>query len=114
MRFTKDTIQETKARVKSSKKPLLTIKIKAMETITGTAIKRQSYDRTDRKKQQDLILEFLNGGKFNAWELAKMSGLLITSVRARLNELQKAGKVKISGIRYYGPTERNISVYEKT
>ena len=85
-----------------------------METITGTQIKKQSYDRTNRKKQQETILELLQYGKFNAWELAQMSGLLITSIRARLNELQKAGKVKISGIRYYGPTERNISVYEKT
>ena len=85
-----------------------------MENYINTMeIRRESYNKVNKGSQYEKILLCFNGNEMSAWDISEKTGLLITSVRARLNELRKKGTVIITKAETYTPTKRKVSFFKK-
>lgn len=74
----------------------------------------ESLKQLEKAKRYAMILDLLSQYEdgFTSREIKEMLGFDdVNAVRPRLTELEKKGKVKVTGTRYDPITERNVSVY---
>jgi len=77
--------------------------------------RRASYDETNRRlalATREIFNEILMRGPCGAWEIAAATDRMVYTVRPRLTELQKAGRIKAVGTRWHAPTERREAVWD--
>lgn len=77
--------------------------------------RRESHDETNRtvvtvsKRVYGSILNYGPGG---AWEIARRMGRPVYTIRPRITELFKQGKIKDIGTRWCEATQRNETVWD--
>lgn len=77
--------------------------------------RRESYGETNKKVvsvSHEIYNVLLFDGPLTAWEVASLMDRAVYTVRPRLTEMCKAGRIKEVGKRWYQLTQRNETVYE--
>lgn len=77
--------------------------------------RRESYEETNKKVvtvSHEIFNILLFDGPLTAFQVAALANRPVYTVRPRLTEMLKAGKIKAIGKRWHGGTERNETVFE--
>lgn len=61
---------------------------------------------------QEIYRAILHGGPLSAWQLSVITRRAVYTIRPRLTELCKSGKIKEAGTRWCENTQRNETVWE--
>lgn len=78
-------------------------------------VRRESYEETNKTVvtvSQTIYESILYNGPASAWQIANALGRQVYTVRPRITELFKAGKIRDCGMRWCEGTKRKETVWE--
>lgn len=78
----------------------------------GTECRLESHLSTDRETRQCLVLSVLDRPMTARQVMQRLGYTDLNSVRPRLTELVKLGKVREAGKAYDAVSDRNVTIYE--